>query len=57
MSQMINANHIIQDSQNSIIIKGAGGEQRFGVNDGQQQLDAPANPDDVFLQEEQDQNA
>ena len=57
MSQMINAGHIAQDSENTIIIKGAKGEQRFGVNEGPQQAAAQVNPDDVFLQEEQDQNA
>lgn len=57
MSQMINAGHIAQDSENTIIIKGAKGEQRFGVHEGQQQPDAQVNPDDVFLQEEPAQNA
>ena len=57
MSQMINAGHIAQDSENTIIIKGAKGEERFGVNEGPQPAAAQVNPDDVFLQEEQDQNA
>ena len=57
MSQMINAGHIAQDSENTIIIKGAKGDQRFGVNEGQQPVDVQVNPDDVFLQEGQDQNA
>ena len=57
MSQMINAGHIAQDSENTIIIKGANGDQCFGVNEGQQPVDVQVNPDDVFLQEGQDQNA
>ena len=32
MSQMINAGHIQQDSQNTIILNAANGEQRFGIN-------------------------
>ena len=32
MSQMINAGHIQQDSQNTIVLNSANGEQRFAIN-------------------------
>jgi len=57
MSQMINSGQIIQDSERSIVLKGAQGDQSFVVDQPQQQVDRQLDMDGVFHQEDQDLNS
>ena len=57
MSQMINAGHIAQDSQNTIILKGQAGEQRFGVDMPPQEVEVQFDMGEVFEQDGRAENS
>ena len=57
MSQMINAGHIAQDSQNTIILKGQAGEQRFGVDMPPHEVEVQFDMAEVFEQDDRAENS